>query len=188
MVNGRQYNHTEQTSPSQFIVPTEPWHHCHHHHRHAPPPAATVVCKGSIVPPPPRLVIAQACKNWSLMPRHRQPSATYAVAHSHARDGRTKSTVAPWLHGHCHRHRRPLQPKLIASRWTTGSNCRHRLVSTSPSSPATGWRAETCSKGPSIVSIAAMVAGGDHGLPWRRAGWQWLCLPAAIKKGGNYSP
>jgi hypothetical protein len=34
-----------------------------------------------------------------------------------------------------------------------------------------------------------MVAGGDDGLPWRRAGRQWLCLPVAIKKGGtNYGP
>jgi len=33
-----------------------------------------------------------------------------------------------------------------------------------------------------------MVAGGDHCLPWRRAGRQWLCLPVAIKKGGNYGP
>ena len=41
---------------------------------------------------------------------------------------------------------------------------------------------------PSIVSVAAMVAGGDDGLPWRRAGRQWLRLPVAIKKGGNYSP
>ena len=38
---------------------------------------------------------------------------------------------------------------------------------------------------PSIVSVAGMVAGGDHGLPWRRAGRQWLCLPVAIKKGDN---
>jgi len=33
-----------------------------------------------------------------------------------------------------------------------------------------------------------MVAGGDHGLPWRRAGRQWLRLLMAIKKGGNYGP
>ena len=32
--------------------------------------------------PPQRLVIAQACKNWSSMPRHRQPSTTYALTHS----------------------------------------------------------------------------------------------------------
>ncbi len=51
MVNGRQYNCTDQTSPTQFIVPTEPWRHCHHHHRHEPPPAATVICKFSIVHP-----------------------------------------------------------------------------------------------------------------------------------------
>ncbi len=51
MVNGRRYNCTDQTSPTQFIVPTEPWLHCHHHHRHAPPPAAVVVCKDSIVHP-----------------------------------------------------------------------------------------------------------------------------------------
>jgi len=63
------------------------------------------------------------------------------------------------------------------------------IVSTSPSSLATDRRAETCSKGPSIVSVAAMVAGGDHGLPWwQRAGQQWLRLPMAIKKGGNYGP
>jgi len=31
-----------------------------------------------------------------------------------------------------------------------------------------------------------MVAGGDDGLLWRRAGRQWLRLPVAIKKGGNY--
>jgi len=62
------------------------------------------------------------------------------------------------------------------------------VVSTSPSSPATDWRAETCSEGPSIVFVAAMVAGGDHGLPWQRAGRQWLRLPVAIKKGGNYGP
>jgi hypothetical protein len=30
-----------------------------------------------------------------------------------------------------------------------------------------------------------MVAGGNHGLPWRRAGRQWLCLPVAIKRGDN---
>jgi len=58
------------------------------------------------------------------------------------------------------------------------------VVSTSPSSPATDWRAKTCSKGPSIVFVAAMLAVGDHGLPWRRAGWQWLRLPVAIKMGG----
>ena len=41
----------------------------------------------------------------------------------------------------------------------------------------------------SIVSGAAMVAGSDHGLPWRRAGrQQWFRLPVAIKKGGNYGP
>ena len=51
MVNGRRYNHTDLTSPSQFIVPTKPWCHHHHHHRHASPPAAVVVCKGSIVHP-----------------------------------------------------------------------------------------------------------------------------------------
>jgi len=51
VVIGSQYNRTDQTSPTQFIVPTEPWHHHHHHHRHAPPPAAVVVCKGSIVHP-----------------------------------------------------------------------------------------------------------------------------------------
>jgi hypothetical protein len=33
-----------------------------------------------------------------------------------------------------------------------------------------------------------MVAGGNDGLPWRVAGRQWLCLPVAIKKGGNYGP
>jgi hypothetical protein len=34
-----------------------------------------------------------------------------------------------------------------------------------------------------------MVAGSDHGLPWRRAGrQQWFRLPVAIKKGGNYGP
>jgi len=26
---------------------------------------------------------------------------------------------------------------------------------------------------PSIVSVAAMVAGGNDGLPWQRTGWQW---------------
>ena len=31
-----------------------------------------------------------------------------------------------------------------------------------------------------------MVAGGDDGLPWRRAGRQWLWLPLAIKKGGTW--
>ena len=62
------------------------------------------------------------------------------------------------------------------------------VVSTSPSSPATDRRAETCSEGPLIVSVAAMVAGGDHSLLWRWAGRQWLRLPVAIKKGGNYGP
>ena len=52
MVNGRQYNRTDQTSPTQFIVPTEPWRHCHHHHYHALPPAAAAVCQGSIIHPP----------------------------------------------------------------------------------------------------------------------------------------
>ena len=33
-----------------------------------------------------------------------------------------------------------------------------------------------------------MVAGSGNGLPWQRAGQQWLCLPVAIKKGGNYGP
>ena len=33
-----------------------------------------------------------------------------------------------------------------------------------------------------------MVAGSGNGLPWWRAGQQWLCLPVAIKKGGNYGP
>jgi hypothetical protein len=32
---GRQYNHTDQTSPTQSFVPTVPWRHRHHHHRHA---------------------------------------------------------------------------------------------------------------------------------------------------------
>jgi len=41
---------------------------------------------------------------------------------------------------------------------------------------------------PSIVSIAVMVAGGNHGLPWQGAGRQWLRLPVAMKKGGNYGP
>ncbi len=41
---------------------------------------------------------------------------------------------------------------------------------------------------PLIVSAAAMVAGGDNGLPWLWAGRQWLLLPVAIKKGGNYGP
>jgi hypothetical protein len=41
---------------------------------------------------------------------------------------------------------------------------------------------------PSIVSVAAMVAGGNNGLPWRRAGRQWLRLPVVIKRGGNYGP
>ena len=50
----------------------------------------------------------------------------------------------------------------------------------------TDQRAETCSKGPLIVSVDGMVAYGDDGLTWRRAGRQWLCLPVAIKKGGNY--
>jgi len=30
-----------------------------------------------------------------------------------------------------------------------------------------------------------MVAGGDHGLPWRRAGRQWLRLLVATKIGGQ---
>ena len=50
------------------------------------------------------------------------------------------------------------------------------VVSTSPSSPATDRRAETCIEGPSIVSVTGMVAGGKDGLPWQRAGWQWLRL------------
>jgi len=51
VLNGRRYNRTDQTSRTQFIVPTAPWCHHHHHHRHAPPPAAAAVCKGSIVHP-----------------------------------------------------------------------------------------------------------------------------------------
>jgi len=51
VVNGRRYNHTDQASPTQFIVPKEPWRHRHHHHRHTPPPAVAVVCSGSIVHP-----------------------------------------------------------------------------------------------------------------------------------------
>jgi hypothetical protein len=38
---------------------------------------------------------------------------------------------------------------------------------------------------PSNVSVAAMVAGGGDGLPWRRAGRQLLRLLVAIKKGGQ---
>jgi hypothetical protein len=34
--------------------------------------------------------------------------------------------------------------------------------------------AEALGDRPSIVSVAAMVAGGDDGLPWRLAGRQWL--------------
>jgi hypothetical protein len=30
-----------------------------------------------------------------------------------------------------------------------------------------------------------MVAGGDDGLPWRRAGRQWLRLPVAKKRGAT---
>jgi hypothetical protein len=64
--------------------------------------------KAALSTPPSRLVIAQACKNWSLMPRHHQPSATYAVAHSHAKDSHTTTMVALWLHRccrcRCHRH------------------------------------------------------------------------------------
>jgi hypothetical protein len=41
---------------------------------------------------------------------------------------------------------------------------------------------------PSIVSVAVVVASGDDGLQWRQVGRQWLRLPVAIKKGGNYGP
>jgi len=37
----------------------------------------------------------------------------------------------------------------------------------------------------SIVSVTAMVAGSDDGLPWRRAGQQWLHLLVAIKRGAS---
>ena len=79
----------------------------------------------------------------------------------------------------------PLQPKTIASRWTTGSNrcCRQPL----PLLPGRRSEGRSVRQRPSIVSVAAMVAGGNDGLPWRRAGRQWLRLPVAIKKGGNYS-
>ena len=70
--------------------------------RRQPPPSSA---KAASSTPPPRLVIAQAYKNWSLMPRNRQPSATYAVAHLHTRGGRTTTTVAPWLHRRRRRHR-----------------------------------------------------------------------------------
>ena len=66
---------------------------------------------------------------------------------------------------------------MIASRWTTNSCCRQPL----PLLPGRRSR-------PSIFSVAAMVAGDNDGLPWRRAGRQWLRLPVGIKKGGKYSP
>jgi len=53
--------------------------------RRQPPPFSAMAASST---PPPRLVIAQACKNWLSMPRHCQPSATYALKHSHTKDGR----------------------------------------------------------------------------------------------------
>ena len=45
---------------------------------------------------------------------------------------------------------------------------------------------EVCGRDPSLSLSLQMVAGGDNGLPsWRRAGWQWLRLPVAAKKGGT---
>jgi hypothetical protein len=71
----------------------------------------------------------------------------------------------------------PLQLKTIASRWTTGSNsCCHQPL---PLLPRSVWQR------PSIVSVAAMVAGGNDGLPGRRAGRLWLRLPVAIKRGAT---
>jgi hypothetical protein len=66
------------------------------------------------------------------------------------------------------RLRPPLQPKTIASRWTTGSNrcCCQPL----PLLPGRRSEGRSMQQRPSIVSVAAMVAGGDDGLPWRRAG------------------
>ncbi len=38
---GRRYNRTDQTSPTQSIVPPVPWRHCHRHHRSASRGATT---------------------------------------------------------------------------------------------------------------------------------------------------
>jgi hypothetical protein len=48
------------------------------------------------------------------------------------------------------------------------------IVSASASSQVTDWRAETCSEGPLIVSVHAMVAYGDNGFLLWRVGPQWL--------------
>ena len=48
------------------------------------------------------------------------------------------------------------------------------IVSASPSSLATYWRAETCNEGPSVVSADALVAYGNNGLLLWRVGPKWL--------------
>ena len=67
---------------------------------------------------------------------------------------------------------RPLRWIIFGSRWTTGSNCCcHQPL---PLVPGRRSEGRSVRQRPSIVSVAAMVAGGDDGLPWRLAGRQWL--------------
>jgi hypothetical protein len=61
------------------------------------------------------------------------------------------------------RLRPPLQPKTIALRWTTGSNC--CCPQPLPFLPGRRSEGRSVRQRPSIVSVAAMVAGGDDGLP-----------------------
>ena len=61
------------------------------------------------------------------------------------------------------RLRPPLQQKTIALRWTTGSNC--CCPQPLPFLPGRRSEGRSVLQRPSIVSVAAMVAGGDDGLP-----------------------
>jgi hypothetical protein len=65
----------------------------------------------------------------------------------------------------------PLQPKTIASRQMTGSNC--LFVSAYPSSPPTALRAL-------IASVAVMMAGHNNGWLLWWVGPQWLWQPIVI--------
>ncbi len=57
----------------------------------------------------------------------------------------------------------PLQPKMITLRWTTGSNC--CCPQPLPFLPGRRSEGRSVRQRPSIVSVAAMLAGGDDGLP-----------------------
>jgi len=69
------------------------------------------------------------------------------------------------------RLRPPLQPKTIALRWMTESNCCCRKPL--PLLPGRRSEGRSVRQWPSIFSVTAMVAGGNDGVSWRRAGRQW---------------